>query len=157
MLQTVDAFGYRLYLSRQGHSEWFDHCTRGAATWLRKMYGRKRVDHAALAEFDSLRERWSAATTTEREHVMTKDAHLVAAALESDRRLLSGDETARGLFSDLSSTCSELSDVLWANPHIREDRAIDWLQQGAPESFDPDLRLAAFRTRPPTPDRDRPR
>jgi hypothetical protein len=57
---------------------------------------------------------------------------LIAAAVETDRRVVSLDETARSLFQKHSDTLERLRDVVWVNPNKADETPIEWLEAGAP-------------------------
>lgn len=63
---------------------------------------------------------------------MLKDAHLIELALASDRRVVSLDDTVRGLFSRAAATIKLLSAVCWVNPVDPNEKASAWLDASAP-------------------------
>lgn len=60
-----------------------------------------------------------------------KDAHLVEAACQTDRIVISRDETVRDLFRRACPELHEIRDICWANPEIEDERVVDWLVSGA--------------------------
>jgi len=58
---------------------------------------------------------------------MVKDVHLLEAALATDKRIASGDDTASGFYRGIP----EVRMVLWINPAREEERAMEWLGEGA--------------------------
>jgi hypothetical protein len=65
---------------------------------------------------------------------MQKDRHLIDAALASDHRIASLDETARALFTVAAAKLQLklITDVMWVNPESEGDNAVGWLADGAP-------------------------
>ena len=63
---------------------------------------------------------------------MLKDVHLIEAALATDSRIASLDESVREHFSRLAATFGPLRPILWVNPVTEGERAIEWLEAGAP-------------------------
>ena len=62
---------------------------------------------------------------------MRKDAHLLDAALVTDRVVISADDLARELFSQLSASLRVLKSVIWLTPEHEPDRVPEWLKRGA--------------------------
>jgi hypothetical protein len=56
-----------------------------------------------------------------------KDLHLIEAALQADRIVVSLDENARILLQ-----VQELNTIMWVNPVSEHRRIQSWLEQGAP-------------------------
>ncbi len=64
---------------------------------------------------------------------MQKDFHLLEAALETDKTVISLDQTVRTLFAQAAQQVGEIRDVVWVNPdRTVEEQPIVWLQNGAP-------------------------
>ena len=59
------------------------------------------------------------------EAALLKDCHLVEAALDSDSRIASLDDTVRKHFSDISVTIEVLKPILWANPTNEDETAAE--------------------------------
>ena len=64
--------------------------------------------------------------------IMLKDVHLIEAALATDRRIVSHDETARGHFRRLAASVASIRDVIWVDPTVPAEHALEWAEQGAP-------------------------
>lgn len=64
--------------------------------------------------------------------VMTKDTHLLAAAILRDQRILSLDDKIRHHFAGKLRAHAEVLDLVWVNPSVPEEEAIEWLNEGAP-------------------------
>jgi hypothetical protein len=61
-----------------------------------------------------------------------KDAHLIETAVASDNRVISLDEEARLHYRQAAQVIGLLRDVCWVNPALANERAVEWLQTGAP-------------------------
>jgi ABC-type iron transport system FetAB ATPase subunit len=89
-----------------------------------------------------LTENIKAASDHQRDRVaLLKDAHLVDAALVTDRMIASLDETARSL---LARACHRprlrlLGELVWVNPERESSEALVWLQRGAPPEASKEL------------------
>jgi hypothetical protein len=65
--------------------------------------------------------------------IMIKDAHLIEAAIATDRLIASLDRNARGHFRRLAAALNPLRRIVWVDPSIEKERAVDWLEKGAPD------------------------
>ncbi len=113
--------------------EWNKHQSNFAAKWRRSMVARRKFCWVEPADSTEL---WQAiAATTESDKgiaAMSKDLHLLAAALATDHIVIACDEAVRQLFAVASRDVAELRSIAWVNPSQAEESAIAWLQQGAP-------------------------
>ncbi len=58
---------------------------------------------------------------------------LIQAALETDKTIISLDETVRGLFALAAKHVGEIQGIIWVNPErTTEEQPISWLRNGAP-------------------------
>ncbi len=129
--QLEMAFSPRLW------EEWKRNQSRFSHKWLTQMYARKKV-HRLPEEtnrHDGV-EKAAASTLTPRQaNAVTKDSHLIAAALEADLRVISLDETVRGLLVALCDVCADLGRLYWTNPCNAPQTGPScavWLENGAP-------------------------
>jgi len=65
------------------------------------------------------------------------------AALLSDKRIISLDDAARSHYAAASDRIRKIGGVIWVNPDIQEEEAIQWLEKGA--SADHSRRLENYR------------
>jgi hypothetical protein len=72
---------------------------------------------------------------------MDKDAHLLEAALRTDRIVVSCDEKSRALFRAACADVREIRVILWVNPEVEAEEVVAWLQAGA--RTEPGRRLSA--------------
>ena len=63
---------------------------------------------------------------------ISKDLHLVDAALCTDRRVASLDDNVRISLQNCMEQKPEIGDIAWVNPTKEAERPLDWLRQGAP-------------------------
>lgn len=105
------------------------------------MYGRRQVHHAQVGEDRDLRVRLAHVTPDTQRNVVERDAHLIEAAIATDRSVASGDERARSLFRDASKYLLELKQIVWVNPTDGGTNVLAWLRQGAPKT--PHLQFGA--------------
>lgn len=131
-LITVRGVCHRMAWSEAIKAEWDKHQSPFAAQWLVSMMNLQKLRPVK----DELSEELRNAIEEHSEDqnvvaIMLKDAHLIEAALATDLRLAARDDTARGHFSRLAATLDSLRRVIWVNPDIDDEQAIDWLENGA--------------------------
>jgi len=113
--------------------EWKNHESNWARRWRTAMVARKKLLRIQPALDTTLRSKLVALAATDREaEAMLKDCHLLEAALATDQCVASLDEKARGLFADAAQTVKLLGRINWVNPGHAHERAIAWLENGAP-------------------------
>lgn len=96
---SIEAVHHFLVFSRECFQEWGKHEREFARRWRRRMVARKRVISLGDITDNGLRERLATTCTLVRERrAILKDTHLVEAACQTDRIVISRDETVRDLF-----------------------------------------------------------
>lgn len=131
-LSTVLKVCHRVVMCKEIVREWEKHQSRYSSIWLAAMQSKGKIVRIEIPEESSLSERlWRLDVGEKRIKAMLKDVHLVEAARQTDFRILSGDEAARGLFCSASEQIDELKPIHWINPVIEEDNCIEWLKAGA--------------------------
>jgi len=133
-LDTVLEVCHRAVFTEDLRAEWRRHGTLFAYSWMGAMFARRnkverreRVVHhpvrAAITRLKLAPSKWEA---------VQKDLHLIDLALETDGTIISHDETARDLFRLIAATAPSIRHLIWVNPTREDERAIEWLQNGAP-------------------------
>ncbi len=64
---------------------------------------------------------------------MLKDVCIVAAAIVTDRRIVSVDQRARKLYARYADQLKKVRGTMWVRPQDGDDRVIRWIRAGAPE------------------------
>ena len=124
---------HRIGMSPAVAEEWKRHRSGFARQWLVRMHARKKVVLIEAEENPPLREALAAfATTDGSREAMLKDAHLLEAAIRSDRRIAALDETVRRLFSEIARKHKPIREICWVNPDVKFDEVAQWLEAGAP-------------------------
>ena len=96
------------------------------------MIAQKRVRLLDVPADEELRRRVEQATTNEKKcEAMLKDIHLVEAAFQADKIVISMDETVRQCFHETTRRVGVLKQIAWVNPCRSEEKPIQWLQDGA--------------------------
>ena len=97
------------------------------------MCARKLVESISVNENAALRAAVIKSSTVKKtQDTMLKDAHLLEAAICSDNRVASLDETVRTLFAVVAQTFKPIQGIAWVNPDIEHDSVVAWLTTGAP-------------------------
>ena len=117
-LNTVRDVGYHVVMTTTIRQEWLRHRSNFSATWLTQMYGRRQVHRHYATPDEKLRTRVASAVSDNRKQAAEKDAHLIEAALATDRLIASQDERARGIFREASRGVRELKPIVWVNPTL---------------------------------------
>lgn len=113
--------------------EWDKHQSNFAAAWLVNMIATKRFHYIELPQNKGLFDKVETTAAVEKDiNEMLKDFHLLQAALETDKTIVSLDEAIRTLFSVASQQVGEIRDIIWVNPDRTEEMSVTWLQNGAP-------------------------
>ena len=129
-LLCIEAIGHFLVLTPQLEREWAEHAVPIAKSVFSALTRRSRI---VRVEPDSRLEFILPLLPDDATQMVTKDIHLVDAALETEKRIASGD-LVRGHFARASASLAWLREILWVNPAIDDD-AIDWLRNNAPDSY----------------------
>jgi hypothetical protein len=133
-LEAVWRICYRMAWSEAITAEWEKHKRGFAAKWLVSMRSKRKLlrvrDDESLTELcNAIREHSKDPNLVEK---MLKDAHLFEAALATDLRIVSWDTNAHDHFGRLAATHDRLRSILWADPVTEGEKAVEWLESGAP-------------------------
>lgn len=133
-LITVREQHHKVVMTERISDEWKRHQSRFARRWRLSMEARKKVERIKTQNRDDIQNKIIDTTDNENEiDNMQKDYHLIQAALETDKTIISLDETVRGLFAFASKQVGEIQNIIWVNPdYTEEEQPITWLKNGAP-------------------------
>ena len=132
LLVAVLKICHRVVITREIAAEWDRHQSNFTVLWRASMNARKKVRRPGAVQNDTLRTRIHTSSLTQKaREALSKDMHLIEAALATDLAVISIDEEARALFRTIARKVRPLKQVLWVNPVKKEDRAIEWLEEGA--------------------------
>jgi hypothetical protein len=128
----MEQVGHRVVFSPEISAEWRRHERAFARGWRTRMIASGRVEFIKDVRSDELRERLAAAApSSPARRAIAKDAHLVEAAVATDRIIVSLDEEVRGHLCGVCPQVSEVREILWANPAREEEGVPSWLERGA--------------------------
>ena len=132
-LKTILVVCHHAVMSPDIATEWKKHESNWARTWRASMVARKKMHIVHPPNDLNLREQLLKSSTNEKQgEAMIKDCQLIEAAIATDHRIASLDETARSLFAVASHTTLQLMNITWINPGDMSEDPIEWLKQGAP-------------------------
>jgi hypothetical protein len=141
-LMTLRKSGHRIAMGERLRAEWLKHQSNFAILWLSQMTSVNKVrdiddfDDTFDAEVDF---RISDEPTALQ---VKKDSHLAIAAIRTDSRVASCDDTIRRHFAKSFRHCSDVMAIIWVNPTVAEENSTVWLENGAPN--EPDRQLKRY-------------
>ena len=95
------------------------------------MTSRKKVHWVLSTDYKLEDELELAIDSDNKRKAAQKDAHLLEAALATDRTIISRDDSARDIFKSVSGSIREIKNIVWVNPTNSEEESVDWLKSGA--------------------------
>lgn len=152
LLAVRDKTKHKMVSTEAIDAEWQKHQSRFTTRWLVSMYKRRRVCAVDAPLHKNLRQKIESIVSDERTHkalfgdvshtqaveqaekmrlAMLKDAHLIEAALRSERIVCSLDDTMRNYFHLCTSLIGLLKRIVWVNPCNEKEQVVLWLCEGA--------------------------
>lgn len=123
---------HRAVVSEDVLEEWRRHAGSFFLQWRVNMVSRNKIEHLVYAPNENLMEELLSAIDSERKRKeVRKDIHLISLALESDKCVLSVDESMRRLLVECARSVKSLRAISWVNPETEPGKAIRWLREGA--------------------------
>ena len=131
-LTVVQDTQHKVVSTEAIRSEWRTHQSRFTTAWFVSMLAQKKICWINAPADNDLRRKVEYATMSEKKRAaMLKDVHLIEAAFQADRIVISMDETVRQYFHEATHSIGILKQVAWVNPCKGEETPIDWLRDGA--------------------------
>ena len=123
---------HHIVMTPELSEEWNEHQSNFTAAWLTSMITHRRFDYVEPLVNQALRDKIEKTAPNDNEiPAMRKDFHLLEAARETDRTIISLDKTARRRFARAALSIDEVKSVVWVNPDYTEEEALVWLKNGA--------------------------
>ena len=133
LLEVVRDTKHKVVRTQAIRAEWDKHQSIFTRRWLASMVARKQVCWINASADNQLRgDIEKHALSEKKRDAMLKDTHLVEAAMQADKIILSMDETVRHCFGEITHKIRLSAPITWVNPCISEETPIAWLQHGAP-------------------------
>ena len=96
------------------------------------MFARRKIEQMEVPDDEQLRLKLGSVTTNQKKRdAMLKDIHLIEAALQADKIVISMDGTVKGYFQEVTREVFVLRDIVWVNPCKEDETPLEWLQNGA--------------------------
>jgi hypothetical protein len=128
----LDHTQHKVVLTRAIQEEWNKHQSIASLNWRATMIAQKRVCLIRTPVNNELRQKVEqCASSDNKRKAMLKDFHLVEAAYQADKIVISMDETIRNCFREITHKIRPLAFIAWVNPCISEETPVDWLKNGA--------------------------
>jgi hypothetical protein len=132
MHTMLEETAHKVVLTKEIQVEWNKHQSRVALRWRLTMVAQKRVCFIQAPTDQALHQHIEQHAPSENKRkAMLKDVHLVEAASQADKIVISMDEVVRGCFHALSYQAHQLKQLIWINPCQENAAALDWLRDGA--------------------------
>lgn len=131
VLYAVLTICHKAVLSDALREEWDAHQSKFAKIWRSSMQKRKKIIPLPVAEKLGIRnqvlDRHQASERNQ--EAALKDFHLIEAAIDTDRIVVSLDDTVRRIFAEACAGEDGLSQIIWV--HLDESDILRWLESGA--------------------------
>lgn len=120
-LSEVLKISHRIVMTADLAKEWDEHQSLYAARWRAEMRSRDKIIDITVVKNDQVRRQLVMTTAVQ------KDLHLIEAALETDKIVVSLDDRAQAQLR-----VEATKDVMWVNAVLEGGHAVYWLRNGAP-------------------------
>ncbi len=121
---------HKIVMTPEIRDEWKKHESNFALTWRSSMMQKKKIH--ILKDISLDHDLWNQVETVAKSDkdrgIMIKDMLLIEGAIATDKIIISLDEKVRTLFQQVP----KISNILWVNPAKPEEKALEWLENGAP-------------------------
>jgi len=113
-------------------NEWKKHRSQYSTIWMASMVARKKIIKADIPPNEFLRREFTNVGISEKDlRAVIKDVHLIDAALAMDKTIISCDQALRDILTEVVTTTSHISRLMYVNPAQNVDVALKWLKEGA--------------------------
>lgn len=134
VLQTMLVYCHRVVLSGDVNRELRTHASLFGRLWLSSMTAKKKLvlltNSVAYVELYGRME--ACFNESSQQEAVFKDFHLVVAALDSDKIVITRDKRLRDLLEAAADQVEELRSLTFANPDATQEEIVAWLNRGAP-------------------------
>jgi hypothetical protein len=132
-----------MVMTTELYEEWDIEASTWARRWLVAMVQKAKVVRVEVPSGESVRDCLMEKGLAEKAiNEAIDDAHLLFAATQTDRRVISLDDAVRAIFTE-AHACLKVGAVVWVNPDRGAEDVVGWLRAGAPP--DKHRRLRASR------------
>ena len=134
ILQTIMDYCHRAVVTGAMTQEWHTHASLFSVRWLAAMTAKKKLQLVTEPEAYAwlLAKLETGVDPEPARQAVTKDFHLLIAALETDKTIITRDERLRQILHVAAGQIGELRSIMCANPDFTEEEIVAWLNRGAP-------------------------
>ncbi|MCD0491596.1 MULTISPECIES: hypothetical protein [Chromobacterium] len=126
VMETVREKRHSVLFCKSLMNEWRNHQSRYSSSWLNSMISKKLViNNEPECNVEKILENFEMSESKKREAL--KDAHLVNLVLGREHLIISKDNAAREIYSEVRKENSSLRGVVWVNPVTYEERLVSYL------------------------------
>ena len=131
ILQSILSVCHRAVFNGVMREDWQRHESAFARRWRVQMASRRKIVNASAEDDVGLEQAiGEGAPSSKAATQLMKDIHLVVAALQTDRVILTLDDRARKGFEALAGTYRGLNRLRWLDPSREHDEIQTWLKGG---------------------------
>jgi predicted nucleic acid-binding protein len=134
VLETMRDYCHRAVVTEEIRAEWRTHASGFAVRWLAAMTARKKLEEISLVgDASDLPSQFDACLDVPAHRAaVAKDVHLLLAALEADRTIITRDHRLRQILNGAAVRVGQLHQIVFANPDVEAEEVTAWLNRGAP-------------------------
>jgi len=126
-LESVKENKHCLVMSANIKKEWDKHQSKFSIGWRTAMQKKRLITYIKVEENEKFIDKIDDANITQdQKNIAKKDAHLIDAALKTDRTIASGDDRARKVFCIIAETENNLQNINWTNPKMSNILVLSW-------------------------------
>lgn len=123
---------HKVVITAEILEEWKKHRSTYSATWLSSMVARKKIIKIGAVENQELRAGLSYVALSHNEiEAVYKDIHLIDAAIEMDKIIISCDHALKTILDKAVLEVTTIREILYVNPVRNAIETVTWLQEGA--------------------------
>jgi len=131
-LRRIFKICHTFAISDKLKEEWEKHRTPYALRWYNSMHSKDKIEEIGDIKNNVLRDKIiNSGLTNDELKTVLKDIHILEAALETDKIVISTDDRVRNLLKGISASIIELRDIIWVNPKHDLNFLLYWLKKGA--------------------------
>ena len=134
-----DKTEHKIIMTKELKNQWDMVNSMVANQFLSAMASRQRIERLNFIK-NNIRNEFQNLNCPQNIRVpLERDIHLIEAALDTDKVVISKDKKARLNFCIISDDLEDIKGIMWADPTMIEENAIIWLKNGMPKDKNKNL------------------
>lgn len=132
-LMAIQTFGHKVAMDETGMSEWKKHSSYPARLWLLSMIQNRKVLAISRRHTDAIAEAISSngALHDGEKNLLRKDIHLIDAAFQHDRVVVSLDGRFFACLPKATIVRTYCAFIIWVNPKHLDEAMTEWLRRAS--------------------------